>query len=238
MQDNCSSEKPRYYKTVHDPTHPLAKVGGYVYVHEVVLYAKIGKGPHLCHWGGEVVDWKQTIPQKMDGVLCSDHLNQDITDNRPENLVPSCFRHNISRTHPQNFLAGEDWMQRGSQRLRYHLRICVGCGAEFKAANFIKTSKDHVGKYCSIKCYRKAIAVPDNEPFLIRKDGFRQRAVELSCPECGDIFLRPKSCLNRKGLKFCSRACNAGHYAKMKPREFFQKIRGSRSHWGPPRQRR
>ena len=213
-------------------THPLVKVGGYIYKHEEVLYARIGPGPHACHWCGKMVDWKQKVRKKMIGVLCTDHLNGIETDNRDSNLVPACFRCNISRAHPQNFGPGEDWVERGRQHLRYHLRICVGCGQEFKCANFVKTSKDHVGKYCSHECYLKSIEIPAGEPFIMRKDGFRQRAVELRCPECATTFLRPKSGLHRKGLKFCSRACNAGYYAHFRPREFYQHIRKEVLHPG------
>jgi hypothetical protein len=220
-----SRRPPLHYEIVGAPSHPLAKKGGYIYKHEEVLYARIGAGPHPCHWCGQLVNWKQTKRRKMVGVLCTDHLNGVETDNRDSNLVPSCFRCNISRAHPQNFGPADDWVTRGQQRLRYHIRTCVGCGQEFKAANFIKTSKDHAGRYCSIGCYQKSILIPSGELFIVRKDGVRQRAVELCCPNCSASFVRVRSCLKRKGLKFCGKACAAAYYAKLKPREFFQRIR-------------
>lgn len=233
MQPDSSTEQqkakrpPLRYETVDAPDHPLAKVGGYVYRHEAVLYARIGPGPHPCHWCGRLVDWKQKVRRKMVGVLCTDHLNGIETDNRSSNLVASCFRCNISRAHPQNFGPSEDWVRRGSQRLRYHIRTCAGCGQDFKCANFVKTSKDHVGRFCSLECYRKSIMIPDGEPYIVRKDGFRQRAVELNCPECGTPFLYPKAHINRKGLKFCGKACSAGYYAKLRPRDHYVKMRSA-----------
>jgi hypothetical protein len=220
-----SKRTPPKYIIKHDPGHPLANASGEVSEHDAVLYARIGPGPHPCHWCGKLVNWKQTVKKKMHGVLCCDHLSGVSTDNRDSNLAPSCFRCNISRSHPQNFGPADDWVQRGSQKLRYHMRICEGCNQEFKAANFLKTSKDHAGRYCTIECYRKSIMIPEGEPFMVRKDGFRTRAVKLQCPECDNEFLYPLTHINRKGRKFCSMACGARFYGKLRPRSFFQRIR-------------
>ena len=224
-----SRRTPPIYEMKDAPDHPLANSCGRIYVHDEVLYARIGPGPHPCHWCGKLVDWKQTEFRKMKGVLCCDHLSGISTDNRDSNLAPSCFRCNISRSHPQNFGPADDWVQRGDQKLRYHIRICVGCKQEFKAANFIKTSKDHVGKYCSIKCYRNSIKIPDGELLIVRKDGFRERAIRLTCPGCHCEFTRKASGMKRKGLKFCSTACNARYYANLKPRESYVMMRSARA---------
>lgn len=85
---------PRRYRTVQAPGHPLAGANGKAYEHRVVLYDEIGPGPHACHWCGESIDW---LPKGAPGELQPDHLNNDGGDNRPENLVPSCRRCNITR---------------------------------------------------------------------------------------------------------------------------------------------
>lgn len=66
--------------------HPLAKSDGVVAEHRVVLYDKIGPGPHNCVWCSKELDWTALD----DRALCTDHQNNDMTDNRPENLEPSC----------------------------------------------------------------------------------------------------------------------------------------------------
>lgn len=72
--------------------HPLA-IQGYVAEHRVVLYEKIGPGPHLCHWGcGKLLEWGG-----REGIF-ADHLDSDPTNNSPENLVPSCNSCNWNRS--------------------------------------------------------------------------------------------------------------------------------------------
>lgn len=71
--------------------HPIS-VKGVLAEHRKVLYNRIGPGPHLCHWGcGRALRWgglKGTV---------ADHLDGDITNNTPDNLVPSCNMCNIHR---------------------------------------------------------------------------------------------------------------------------------------------
>ena len=85
----------RRYRTVHRPDHPLAPASGRVYIHRLVLYTKIGPGPHPCHWCKAIVRW--TVGVKVPGMLVPDHLNGIGDDNRPENLVPSCMPCNSDR---------------------------------------------------------------------------------------------------------------------------------------------
>lgn len=63
--------------------HPLA-IRGAVAEHRKVLYDKIGPGPHPCHWCRKMLYWGG-----HDGI-CVDHLDDDKSNNDPENLVPSC----------------------------------------------------------------------------------------------------------------------------------------------------
>lgn len=77
------------YKLVGMPGHQLADSKGTVYEHRLVLFNRIGAGPHGCHWCGTQVDWS-------DG-LEADHLNNRRDDNRSANLVPSCHGCNTRR---------------------------------------------------------------------------------------------------------------------------------------------
>lgn len=94
----------RRYQMKYDPRHPLAHANGKVYVHRMVLFDELGPGPHACHWCGAEVDW---LPKGDPRELQPDHLNNDGSDNRLENLVPACRACNS---------------QRGSQRRERALR--------------------------------------------------------------------------------------------------------------------
>lgn len=85
----------RRYRTTHQPTHPLAKPSGRVYVHQVVLYAAIGPGPHPCHWCQATLRWDAGKGQR--DRLVVDHLNGHGDDNRVDNLVASCGACNSTR---------------------------------------------------------------------------------------------------------------------------------------------
>lgn len=84
----------RRYRTVAAQGHPLAMANGRAYEHRVVLYDKIGAGVHACHWCGTEVEWVGKCEPRE---LQPDHLNNDGSDNRPENLVPSCRTCNTAR---------------------------------------------------------------------------------------------------------------------------------------------
>ena len=76
-------------------THPLAgRSTTRTWMHRVVLFDKIGFGPHRCHWCARHVNWRA-------GLLV-DHLDDDRQNNAPDNLVPSCNGCNIRRAfaHP------------------------------------------------------------------------------------------------------------------------------------------
>ena len=72
--------------------HPLAGKNGRVFVYRILLYEKIGSGPHTCHWCGDPVEWTRGHAGRgcFAGALAVDHLDGDMHNNDPANLVPSC----------------------------------------------------------------------------------------------------------------------------------------------------
>jgi len=74
--------------------HPLANARGRLREHRKVLYDKIGPGEHRCHWCGVMVCWEG-------GTLAPDHLDWDVANNHPDNLVPCCWACNSARKNPQ-----------------------------------------------------------------------------------------------------------------------------------------
>lgn len=87
---------PRAYKAKYVPHHPLAGAYGQVYTHRLVLFGEIGHGVHACHWCSTDVEWMLPIGDPRN--LQVDHLNEDKSDNRIANLVPSCRSCNTARS--------------------------------------------------------------------------------------------------------------------------------------------
>lgn len=76
------------YRVVRAPGHPVAWTNGQAYQHRVILFNKIGPGPHQCHHCDATVRWMddRTDPD----YLTADHLDRDKNNNQPANLVPAC----------------------------------------------------------------------------------------------------------------------------------------------------
>jgi hypothetical protein len=96
-QNGSGSYDVNGYLKIKAPSHPLAPGTGYVPMHRIVLYGKIGPGEHPCHWCGGTVSWEIRPP--MLGALETDHLNSVRDDNSPGNLVPSCRPCNAGRAN-------------------------------------------------------------------------------------------------------------------------------------------
>jgi hypothetical protein len=90
---------------MHD--HPLA-IRGRVYEHVANLFARLGLGPHPCHWCGTALDWgigrrgnaaDRSPDDTVVGIkqLQTDHLDSDTENNDPLNVEPSCFPCNARR---------------------------------------------------------------------------------------------------------------------------------------------
>lgn len=77
--------------------HPLASRVGHLKRARKVLYDAIGPGPHECHWNcGKLLEWGG-----HDGIY-ADHLDGDVSNDDPENLVPSCNPCNARRAKAGN----------------------------------------------------------------------------------------------------------------------------------------
>lgn len=77
------------YVQIKLPGHPVAKARGFAYLHRVVLYDKIGYGPHWCFYCSININW--------DNGLESDHRDHNKLNNDPANLVPCCGECNRAR---------------------------------------------------------------------------------------------------------------------------------------------
>lgn len=76
------------YLLVPAAGHPRARGAYRAYEHRKVFTDAHGEGPFICHWCGKPVSW---------GDMHVDHLNEQVDDNRRENLVASCPGCNMTR---------------------------------------------------------------------------------------------------------------------------------------------
>lgn len=135
--------------------HPLTPPSGIVAVSRLVLYDKIGPGTHSCHWCGQPVWWQVGGGPATAGKLIADHLNWDVHDDSPENLVPSCNECNKLRTRAgdRRRLGAEDqivvWSGRPTRAIE---RICQHCGEKFLIPP--AATKGGKGRFCSRSCAR------------------------------------------------------------------------------------
>lgn len=142
------------YRYIQVQSHPLRPEGGSIAEHRLALYEKIGPGPHSCHWCGKQISWG--IPPSADGCIDTDHLDNDRRNNDPANLVPSCHRCNIIRTHDQRFAAKPFVISAtaGTRRTAVE-RTCQrpGCGKPFLIElALVNKNPERTGRYCSREC--------------------------------------------------------------------------------------
>lgn len=123
--------------------------------HRVVLWEKLGAGPHPCHWCDLPLDWSHGTAR---GVLQVDHLDDRRGNNDPGNLVASCHACNKlrSRVHGSTIMVGEPFVTKSDgRRVRAVERTCQTCGNVFLVA-VAATRDPKAGRYCSMACvYRR-----------------------------------------------------------------------------------
>lgn len=77
------------YIRVYAPDHPLRDSRGYVAEHRKVVYSRYGEHLPYCEICGSATDW----------ATCHiDHIDEDVANNREDNLRPLCRDCNIGRT--------------------------------------------------------------------------------------------------------------------------------------------
>lgn len=94
-----------YIRTYVGKAHPLASSNGHIYVHRLVLFERIGYGPHLCAINGEHINWGAGLE--------TDHINGNRADNRPDNLRAVCLPCNRMR---RTWKPADQWKQRPSRK--------------------------------------------------------------------------------------------------------------------------
>jgi hypothetical protein len=87
---------------VHAPDHPLGRSAGGTHAARIVLFDKIGYGPHCCHWCRTPITWRAPTYTGSGAQIHTDHVNGDTLDDRPENLVQSCPPCNGKRSDPRH----------------------------------------------------------------------------------------------------------------------------------------
>ncbi len=144
------------YRTTYIPAdHPLAVATGAKPIvrttrHRVILWDKIGAGPHPCHWCGEPVDWK---PWPAPDCLVVDHLDGDTKNNDDANLAPACDRCNKGRTPPSHTIDTDTELfvtLKNGTRLRADSHRCEWCGNDFLAEKRRRNPR-----FCSKQCLGK-----------------------------------------------------------------------------------
>lgn len=141
------------YKATFLPDHPLAPPSGMVQEHRANLYAKIGPGPHLCHWCGKTLTW-QVAHRPNRTSISVDHLDGVRRNNDSANLVPSCQGCNAKRGNTSLVGDDETFVIGGNgNRNRTVPHACDRCGAtHLILAYMLKTGRR--GRFCSRACQR------------------------------------------------------------------------------------
>lgn len=137
------------------PDHPLAGRTGYISRARAVLYEKIGPGKHSCHWCDAPIEWMKGKRGGMKGAVIADHVDRDIMNDAPDNLVASCHTCNATRNREDLIESDEHWIVNGDHRTRAEKRTCHTCGAEFLYCPSKAGRGPRRGLYCSRECMYK-----------------------------------------------------------------------------------
>jgi hypothetical protein len=210
--------EPVQYKTTRLPGHPLAGINGYVRVHRLVLYQKIGPGEQRCHWCGCPLQWMVGVPVNTPRFLIADHVDEDTLNNGPDNIVPSCSACNSGRSNGQGRIkAGELFLVVSNGRARRAAWFnCSECRKSY--LSLFNLSGRPYKATCSKSCANvrrsrltQGISKPRQiEGLVVFWGGQRCTAKEKTCLACGKRFLVPASTPENKG-KVCSHSCRAAY---------------------------
>lgn len=114
------------------PNHPLANPSGLVRRARYILYEELNGKNANCYWCDLELIWTK---ERITNQLCVDHLDGNIENDDPSNLVPSCRACNANR---------ED----GTGHGRRELKPCKTCGKLF-----LPKRKSSI--YCSVQCIER-----------------------------------------------------------------------------------
>jgi len=78
---NYRSRNGAGYQLLYEPNHPLTQSTGNVYEHRMVYHDEINSNPTNCEICGKEINWDN---------LHIDHKDDDITNNKKDNLRATC----------------------------------------------------------------------------------------------------------------------------------------------------
>lgn len=81
-------QNPAGYQKLNEPEHPLVNSDGYVYEHRKVCFDIYGEVLPDCPLCGDSINW---------GNCHIDHIDEDVSNNNPNNLRPLCRPCNTTR---------------------------------------------------------------------------------------------------------------------------------------------
>ncbi len=128
--------------------HPLADKYGRALEHRVILYSKIGSGTHPCHWCGQDISWE--LPYGSHGRLTGDHLDWDIHNNDPDNLVAACNSCNAQREEDQDW---EPWKPDGAHVAPERRQVACKRGHSLSGEN-VYSPPGQPDRRCCRECIR------------------------------------------------------------------------------------
>jgi hypothetical protein len=145
-----SLQKGRYETTVLPDTCLLGPKGLSVPVNRLLLFQRIGPGPHECHWCRTHIEWRHGA-RNAPNTIVSDHVDGNKRNNAPDNIVPSCCKCNLWRANPLRIRHGELVVTHpNGTRTRAVMVKCGHCGKEFpKSVTAMKAGRRHA---CSRSC--------------------------------------------------------------------------------------
>lgn len=146
-----SRYRAKYRMVTVRPGHPLATPkGNRVPEHRLILWDKLGPGPHPCHYCDLLVDWLPGL-RTQQGALVTDHVDRNSHNNASDNLVASCQTCNI-KNRAYDVRDDEEYrVASDGRRLRGTSKPCARCGEPFVPWPVAKGKP--IGKYCSKKCF-------------------------------------------------------------------------------------